>query len=142
MSLKEECLVQSSNVKSFKVFSDDNSKSIKIVNEKTLQCEEYKVDKCLLKGKDGKQCDKLLITQLEEHFIEFKSNHGFSDGIDQLANSIYKLSQNKKELKYSYIVCNKVGKGQANLQNKIVKFKKNTHSTFKFVKYNNTIKVS
>lgn len=142
MSLKEECLVKTTSEKSFRVYSDDNSKSIKIVNEKTLQCEEYKVDKCLLKGKDGKQCDKLLIAQLEEHFIEFKSNHGFSDGIDQLANSIYKLSANKNSLKHSYIVCNKVGRGQANILNKISKFKKQYNSKFALVPYKNFIKVS
>jgi len=142
MSLKRECLVQTSSEKSFRVYSDDNSKSIKIINDKLVNCEEYKVDKCLLKEKDGKQCDKLLLAKVEEHFIEFKSNHDFSKGIDQLANSINKLSHNKKTLKHSYIVCNKVGKGQADILNKISKFKNQYNSKFALVPYKNFIKVS
>ncbi len=142
MSLKNECLVQTTSEKSFRVYSDDSNKSVEIINEKMLKCEEYKVDKCLLKEQDGKQCDKLLLADVNEHFIEFKSNHDFSKGIDQLSNSIKMLSQNKSALKYSYIVCNKVGKGQANILNKIAKFKNNYHSKFKFVPYKNFIKVS
>jgi len=142
MILKETCLIQTSNAKQFKVSSEDDGRSIKIINNSSFVCKEYKVDKCLMKVKDGKQCDKLLLANLNEHFIEFKSNHGFSDGIDQLANSIYKLSVNKNSLKHSYIVCNKVGKGQANILNKISKFKKQYNSKFALVPYKNFIKVS
>lgn len=142
MSLREECLVKNTSEKSFRVYSDDDNNSIKIINEKLAQCKEYKVDKCLMNQKDGKQCDKLLLANIEEHFIEFKSNHDFSKGIDQLASSISKLSKNKEALKHSYIVCNKVGKGQSNLLNKIAKFKGNNQSKFKFVSYKNFIKVS
>jgi len=82
MNFRNECLVKTTSAKLFVVSSEDDSRSIRIINNNLNKCKEYKVDNCLLNKNDGKQCDKLLLANLEEHFIEFKSNHGFSEGIN------------------------------------------------------------
>ena len=81
---------------------------------------------------EGRSCDGLLI-ELEneniEHFVELKGNKVF-DGIEQIQSTIVSISSNQKsQLKHSYIISSRSPRIDSKIQKIKLKFKKDYNSS-------------
>ncbi len=98
----------------------EKGKKIVFLNPENTLVEIITVDEHAIK--EGIRCDRLLITENKvEHYIEFKGSD-IIKAFQQISRSIDKLTENKKNPKFCYIICSRVsGIPVTNLQsNKIL----------------------
>jgi hypothetical protein len=120
-------------------FSGYKTSTVILLNPRKCKIERIKVDDCAII--DGRRCDWMARTfgeNAEEIFIELKSASRISKPVEQLEETIKKLSSGipdlKKTRKRCLIVCRAIGAIQTQLQIYKSKFKSNFNAILQTVK--------
>jgi len=108
--LDNNCLKQSGQNKDCPV--SEKGKTYRVICKKDSNVRVYKVDACLIKERDQKKCDYLILVDRKSvrhaYFIELKGA-GLTDAINQIDNSVKILFGLVNTYKiFGRIVCRKV----------------------------------